>query len=211
MTEIKNIYQRVNSVMAEISYIKKESKKVNNQYTFVASDAVIAAVRPVLLRHGVLIVPTFFDISVDGNRTSCSVRLEVVNIDNPSDCITVSCAGFGQGIDPQDKGAGKAMTYAYKYALLKFFAFETGDGENNDDVEKYNTNHIPAQKEPKDISAKGLHDRLLKKAKGFIERDGLIQWLNLVAVRDARDELYNQDRQLSEQLEDAFDGLCNGK
>jgi hypothetical protein len=54
MTEqIKNIYYRMLDVMAEVSYIKKEDKKVNDQYKFVSHDAVAAKVREALLKHKV--------------------------------------------------------------------------------------------------------------------------------------------------------------
>lgn len=40
--------------------------------------------------------------------------------------------GFGQGVDPQDKGAGKATTYALKYALLYAFMVPTGHIDDSD-------------------------------------------------------------------------------
>ena len=43
-------------------------------------------------------------------------------------------AGYGQGVDAQDKGAGKSTTYALKYALLYTFLTPTGkidDTDNN--------------------------------------------------------------------------------
>jgi hypothetical protein len=40
--------------------------------------------------------------------------------------------GFGQGIDSQDKGAGKATTYALKYALLYAFMVPTGHIDDAD-------------------------------------------------------------------------------
>lgn len=40
--------------------------------------------------------------------------------------------GYGQGIDSQDKGAGKATTYALKYALLYSFLVPTGKIEDTD-------------------------------------------------------------------------------
>ena len=131
-----NIHQRLHAIMEDVSYVQKENKKVNNQYTFVSHDAVTSKVRPSLLKHGVLVIPSYFDISVDGNRTNCSMSITFINIDKPDDKIEIPCAGFGQGIDPQDKGAGKAMSYAYKYALLKVLGLETGDDPERDNIEQ---------------------------------------------------------------------------
>ena len=52
-----------------------------------------------------------------------SVRFQ--NIDDPDDFLAVETCGYG--VDDQDKGPGKAMSYAVKYALLKCLGLETGD------------------------------------------------------------------------------------
>ena len=48
-----------------------------------------------------------------------------VNIDNPEQYIETIT--FAEGIDTQDKGSGKAMTYADKYALMKSYKISTGE------------------------------------------------------------------------------------
>lgn len=64
--------------------------------------------------------------------------------------------GFGQGVDPQDKGAGKATTYALKYALLYAFMVPTGhidDADNHHSEEAKTPPPVapapPAPKAPK--------------------------------------------------------------
>lgn len=47
--------------------------------------------------------------------------------------------GYGHGIDSQDKGAGKATTYALKYALLYLFLVPTG---KIDDADETHSNEI---------------------------------------------------------------------
>lgn len=51
--------------------------------------------------------------------------------------------GYGQGVDSQDKGAGKATTYALKYALLYTFLIPTG---NIDDSDNYHSEAIETPK-----------------------------------------------------------------
>ena len=41
-------------------------------------------------------------------------------------------AGYGHGVDPQDKGAGKATTYALKNALLYTFLTPVGKIDDTD-------------------------------------------------------------------------------
>lgn len=139
-TKPLNIYQRISAIMADISNVAKEDKKVNNQYTFVSHDAVTAALHPLLVEHGVVAVPSVTERTQDGNRTDVTLETTFVNIDNPEDKISI--ISFGYGIDQQDKGPGKAVSYAYKYGLLKMFALGTGD-----DPEKDNVEHKPAEQQ----------------------------------------------------------------
>jgi len=132
MAETKNIHQRIAAVMGEVSYIQKERKQ-GMQYTIVSHDAVTAKVRPVLLKHGVIYYPVRCDHTHNGNRAECSMTVRFANIDAPEDCIDVP--SFGYGIDPQDKGPGKAMSYAVKYALLKALGLETGDDADHDSIQ----------------------------------------------------------------------------
>src|SRR5574343_346456 len=105
-----NIHQRMLAVMKDVGYIQKGDKTVNNQYRFVSHDSVTA-----------------------------KLRVEFINVDEPSDRVTINA--FGYGIDPQDKGPGKAVSYAVKYAYLKAFALETGDDPERDSID-----HKPAEK-----------------------------------------------------------------
>lgn len=137
-----NIYQRMHAVMKAVSYVQKEEKKVNNMYTFVSHDAVTAKIRPALIENGIITVPRVTKWQQDGNRTECDMEVDFVNIDKPDERITVSMFGFG--IDPSDKGPGKAISYAVKYALLKALSLETGD-----DPEKDHIAHEPGHKAAK--------------------------------------------------------------
>jgi hypothetical protein len=47
---------------------------------------------------------------------------------------SVEIKGYGHGVDSQDKSAGKATTYALKYALLYSFLIPTGDIDDTDKV-----------------------------------------------------------------------------
>src|SRR5213592_5024232 len=114
---VKNIYQRMSDVMGDVAYVQKEDKKVNNQFTFVSHDSVTAKIRPALVKHGIMPVVSVKHHMQDGNRTEATILVRFVNVDHPEDAIEVE--SFGYGIDPQDKGPGKAISYAFKYALLK--------------------------------------------------------------------------------------------
>jgi hypothetical protein len=126
----RNIAQRLNAVMAEVDYVQKQPKKEGLQYSYVSHDAVTKLVRPILQAHGVLYYPRDLHVSQNGNRTEAVFVVRFENIDDRSDYIDV--ATFGYGVDGQDKGPGKAMSYGVKYALLKALGLETGDDPEKD-------------------------------------------------------------------------------
>lgn len=127
----KNVHQRLAAVMQDVTYIQKE-RKAGMNYTIVSHDAVTAKVRPALLAQGIVYYPVRCDYSHNGNRAECAMTVRFVNIDDPADFFDVPT--FGYGIDPQDKGPGKAMSYAVKYALLKALGLETGDDPDQDSI-----------------------------------------------------------------------------
>lgn len=127
-----NIYQRLAAVMSEVTYIQKE-RKAGMNYTIVSHDAVTAKVRPALLKNGIVYHPVSCQHTHNGNRAECAMTVRFVNVDKPDDFFDVPT--FGYGIDPQDKGPGKAMSYAVKYALLKALGLETGDDADHDQIE----------------------------------------------------------------------------
>jgi hypothetical protein len=143
---IPNIFQRVNAVMKDVKYVQKENKKVNGQYTFVSHDSVTAALHGPMSEHGIVMMPTINKLVQDGNRTVVTMDISFVNADQPDDRINLQYVGYG--IDTQDKGIGKAISYAVKYALLKMFCLETGD-----DVEKDNIEHESIAKNPDEVKA----------------------------------------------------------
>lgn len=124
-----NIYQRMHAVMQEIKYVQKE-KKAGMRYSIVSHDSVTALVRPLFVKHGIVVYPTTFKMEQTGNRTQLQCAVVFQNIDEPTDRMVVESAGFG--IDDQDKGPGKAISYAVKYAYLKALCLESGDDPDED-------------------------------------------------------------------------------
>lgn len=141
-TTSPNILQRLNAVMTEVDYIQREQKQ-GMRYKIVSHDKVTALVRPALVKHGVVYWPSGFQITQNGNRTQLQCKVVFANMDNTSDRIEVDTAGYG--IDDQDKGPGKAISYAVKYALLKALGLETGDDPDLDQ----DTTHKPEPEAPR--------------------------------------------------------------
>lgn len=134
--KLPNLYQRMIAIMTEVDYILKGDKTVNNQYRFVSHDAVTAKVRKHFITHGVLCVPSVIERVQNGNRTELAMEIQFINVDEPSEVISIRTVG--DGIDPQDKGCGKAISYCFKYGLLKALMLETGEDSDRDQIP-----HIP--------------------------------------------------------------------
>lgn len=144
-SDIKNLHERLLAIMGEVKYIQKGDRKVNNQYRFVSHDQVVNALHDPFVKHGVTVIPTTIDLKQEGNRTQVMLAVTLVNSDNPEDKVSVVMPGYG--IDPQDKGPGKAVSYAFKYALLKLLMLETGDDPDQDVGQDYD--HKSAEKPAK--------------------------------------------------------------
>lgn len=124
-----NVAQRLHLLQTRVDYVQKE-KKEGMKYTIVSHDAVTALIRAHTVKCGLVYYPIIDDVKVNGNNSQVLLHLRVENIDNRADFFDVS--GYGFGIDPGDKGPGKAISYAVKYALLKMAGLETGDDPDFD-------------------------------------------------------------------------------
>jgi hypothetical protein len=182
----RNIAQRIAAVMGEVDYVQKEKKQGMN-YSIVSHDAVTAKVRPLLHKHGVIYYPRGLTVSQNGNRTEAVFTVRFENIDDRTDFIDVET--FGYGVDPQDKGPGKAMSYGVKYALLKVLGLETGD--DPDTVQDDRAAHVPAHpntgEAPPRKSAKldGPYDTLPKLEKAAREFARTLRGMGSIADFEA--------------------------
>ena len=137
-----NIYQRIHAVMVAVGgFIEKDAsanmkKKDGGQgpkFDYITHDAVTAHIRKSCLRHGIIVVPNVVEHANNGNRVELKVDTDFINVDNPSERVSVRTLGYGA--DGTDKGPGKAMSYAVKYAYLKTFMLNSADDVGTDSVE----------------------------------------------------------------------------
>jgi len=125
----KNIYKKIFNVQHKCGAVIKDAKK-GLQYKPLAYNSVNAVVRPVLKEEKLTIIPFVKSHEQSGNQTSCVMAARIVDIETGEFIIVGDY--FGYGNDSQDKGPGKAMSYAYKYLLLKLFFLDISDEEDSD-------------------------------------------------------------------------------
>ena len=122
-----NIYEKIAAVMQDVQYLAKDDNVSFGQtnYKALSEEKVTVIMRSAMLKHKLVVFPVEQSATRTGNITHVDVKYRIVNIDDPADYIeVVSC---GDGADTQDKGSGKAMTYAFKYMWLRTFAIPTGE------------------------------------------------------------------------------------
>ncbi len=133
MSDQLNIYQRLAAVMEAVRPIAKQEGASGLQYKFVSHDSVCSAVRLLFVANGILPIPSVTKWTKEGNCTTADVTVRFTNIDDPKDFVEAH--SFGYGVDKQDKGPGKAISYAVKYAYLKALSLETGDDPERDNID----------------------------------------------------------------------------
>lgn len=135
-----NIFQRMAAISIEMETVAKNLTVGDgkNKYKAVSERDIIDAVKPLEAKFGVYSYPVSRRVLESnmletetqyGTKTTFMTRIETtyrfVNVDKPDEFIEI--VSFAEGIDSQDKGSGKAMTYADKYALMKAYKISTGD------------------------------------------------------------------------------------
>lgn len=137
MSESKNIYQRINAVMKEVEYVRKDAKVQG--YSAVTHDMVTAVLRPHLVKAGIAVQLEQLQSNLLERRDKAAginmhlysgdYAVHFVNIDQPEDRVTVTINAHAA--DNGDKAPGKCASYATKYAMLKLFSLETGENEES--------------------------------------------------------------------------------
>ena len=149
--EAKTVYEKILAVMSTVNYLNKDGFVETGKgkgYKALTDEKVLAAVRPALVAAGLVILPVkmeqqrtdeqvkAYDGSTKTNRiTDVSVTYRIINVSNPDDFVEV--VSSGTGVDTQDKGIGKAMTYAKKYAILNSFLIPSGEDTDQISSDKY--------------------------------------------------------------------------
>lgn len=139
-----NIFEKMSAITAELTAVAKNLSVGEgwSSYKAVGEADVLAAVRPLEVKHKVYSYPVDREIvssqimeserEYKGNVTKTQKQFmrvkttyRFVNMENPEEFVDI--VSYGDGVDPQDKAPGKAMTYSDKYALLKAYKIITGE------------------------------------------------------------------------------------
>lgn len=163
---MKNLIKAVIAVMKAVKGIEKNSNigYGRNSYKGVSDKDVKEVYSKAMADNGLCILPidieeqTTVERWKEGDKTKqsvfCIVKTKYLLCHTSGESKEIS--GIGHGIDSQDKAAGKATTYAMKYALLYTFMTPTGAIDDADtthsdsiDTPKKEAPKTKAKKAPK--------------------------------------------------------------
>jgi hypothetical protein len=138
-----NIAKAIIKVMQEVRNIEKGLTvgTGNNSYKGVADKDVKYALSDAMAKNGLCILPIGINAVETVTRwdqggfqkQSVFTKVDTKYLLLHESGESIEIVGHGHGVDSQDKSAGKATTYALKYALLYTFMVATG---NIDDADK---------------------------------------------------------------------------
>jgi hypothetical protein len=136
---VPDIYTALSAVMGDVQSIGKDNVNTQQHYKFRGIDAVMDAVGPVLRKHKVIVVPNvrtfdYGEIATGKERKPMGHARVVVEYTfyAPDGSHIVSSAA-GEAFDSGDKATPKAMSVAYRTALLQALCVPTGDPEPDAD------------------------------------------------------------------------------
>jgi hypothetical protein len=150
---MKNLAQAIAKVMQEVKGMEKNSKvgSGRNTYNGTKDQDVKEVFNEALANNGLCILPTDiqeetqidrWEQTYQGNvqtKQSVFTKVKTKYLLLHTSGESIELAGYGHGVDPQDKGAGKATTYALKNTLLYTFLTPVGkidDSETEHSEEK---------------------------------------------------------------------------
>lgn len=139
MTTEPTIVQALTRVMADVGAVRKSEINQHQRFNFRGIDAVVNAVSPALRAHGVVVAPTLLEKELKETRTAkgavmanvyVTVRYTFYGPAGDKIEATVAAESFDSG----DKATAKAMSVAFRTALLQTLALPTDEPDPDHDV-----------------------------------------------------------------------------
>lgn len=126
---MKQVLEALMKAAHSVNYVQKKGFNDFQKYNYVTEPDVINAVRPALLKEGLMILPSVVEVNHDEHGNT-HVLVDYTVLHETGDSLSFRCAGSGNDRNSKgvgDKGIYKALTGANKYALLRLLQLATGD------------------------------------------------------------------------------------
>ena len=122
--ETKTIYSKLLEVQKEVAPIKKTEDNPFFKSKYFDVNAILAALKPILTKHGLVLTQGFGAESASGKNALTTI---ITNAEDEKQIISI--VYLPDLADPQKFGS--AVTYYRRYALQSLFALEAEDDDGN--------------------------------------------------------------------------------
>lgn len=134
------VYRAINAITAELAKagLPKQNFNLTDDYFYRSIDDVINRMSPLLASHGLCVLPRALERSVSDipkpgrlatGRVTLKVAFDLVSME---DGTHHTIETFGEALDDGDKATAKAMSAAYKTAMLQAFCIPCVGAEDAD-------------------------------------------------------------------------------
>lgn len=135
-----SVVQALTLVMRDVQGVAKRDRNQAQGFNFRGIDAVMNAVGPALRTHGVVVLPQirtydYSTVEVGKNRTPMGhARVTVAYSFYGPEGDYITAISAGEAMDSGDKATAKAMSVAFRTALLQALCLPTDEPDPDHDV-----------------------------------------------------------------------------
>lgn len=172
--ELPTVIQSLARVMEDVNSVAKKERNSSQGFNFRGIDSVVNAVAPALRKHSVVVIPsvthyTYGTVEIGKNRTPMShVIVEVTYTFLGARGDSISTQVIAESMDSGDKAIAKAMSVAFRTALIQALALPTD--EPDPDTNTYERSE--SKPKPSDEDFNKIHS-------GLVEAESVEQLLSV--------------------------------
>jgi hypothetical protein len=165
MTETREpgstIVPLLTQIMRDVGAVTKKDENTQQGFLFRGIDSVVNAVSPALIEHGVTVIPTlhtvdYHDYTSRGGALMTSCRVIVEYTFRAPDGDSVSATVAGEAADSGDKATPKAMSVAFRTALLQSLTLPTHDRDPDAETYEKGPGKVPMMTQQQISNISGL-------------------------------------------------------
>lgn len=194
---MENIYQAINGVMKDIGAVGKNKRNDQQKYMYRGIDDVMTALSPAIQEHGIFIIPEVLEqiremkTGVNRNGQETTLLYSIIKVKytfTALDGTSVTAVVMGEGMDSGDKATNKAMSAAYKYALLQTFCIPTEEMIDSEQDSPEVRRKPQAEFKPASLQTKINEVHTLCESLN-VNKAGLASMYKLQSINDADDRV----------------------
>lgn len=192
MTETTKIHEAMVAILSDLPSIGKDQYNKGQRYAFRGIDQFLNTLHPLFAKHHVFVTPLVEHVERTekvGTRYNSSKGTDEEYITfysvatvrfrfHAEDGSSVDCVTIGEGMDNGDKATNKALSAAFKYALIQTFSVPTedlvdADAESPEVTNTATPREAPAPQPAPQSDVGGVRDEQLAELRIYLDANGI--------------------------------------